>query len=548
MTPTSNFPLFFHSHRVRSSILSALFLSLGMCGAARLELNYDLTGDSVPGGATIPLGSAGGGQAFTPGDAAGAAPQETLDLVEFSMFRGTGGTGNSQHSPTTYLVIYDGDPDTATQVGVSSNFVATSITDFGGTRYTWNFDDLTLDADTEYWAVLSNNPVDDNILQPGGTWLQMSLQTTNDAYPNGVSIIANRNKHNLGVIDLRFVAVFEGEALPRPQIGHYWDFDTLDPATSLPRDLSGSLVTTESGDVDLRTVFSYGEPFQGAGVALVSDSTNNQNYLIAETHTGTTATALDFGTDNFAFSYWGYHDSGDANNRGPSIFDCTAGSGGSGVQLGTTQNGIFNLRINDDDSNSVISNSVSGFESLATPLDRWVHVVVNVDRSSNLLTIYFDGVAVPGGPIDISSLTGSIPCSQDLQIGIRDNSTQDGALDEFAIYPGILSASQINALASTNTTPLDLLANFQSTSSGAEIISTFYEQGTGEFTMVFTSVTGQTYQVYGGTSLEDISTWPELTSSNISGTGDNLSFSHTSGVTPFFYQVRVAPTTTESDE
>lgn len=162
--------------------IAAALLPTAICGAGTFVLDYDITGTSVP------LGSAGGGQTFTPEDAPGAESLASLELVEFSLFRGNGGTGSSQCSPTTYLVIYDGNPDTATQIGASANFVATAINDATGTKYTWMFDNLTLDATKEYWAVLSNNRIDNNVLQSAtgtGTWLQMSFQTTNNACAAG---------------------------------------------------------------------------------------------------------------------------------------------------------------------------------------------------------------------------------------------------------------------------------------------------------------------------------------------------------------------------
>ena len=81
--------------------------------AEQVVIDYDF--DPVGGG----LGSKGAGQTFTPRDAVEGAEPDTLALTEFTMFRGSGGTGESQVSSTVYLVIYDGDPGTAPQVGVS---------------------------------------------------------------------------------------------------------------------------------------------------------------------------------------------------------------------------------------------------------------------------------------------------------------------------------------------------------------------------------------------------------------------------------------------
>ena len=76
------------------------------------------------------------------------------------------------------------------------------------------------------------------------------------------------------------------------------------------------------------------------------------------------------------------------------------------------------------------------------------------------------------------------------------------------------------------------------TDGGIPVESTTFDDATGEFTVLFASATGQTYSVYGGGNLDEISTWEELTLSDLTGNGTDLSFSHTSGETRFFYQVR----------
>lgn len=202
------------SRRIIVKTFITLFSLLAIQGpltAEQVAIDYDI--DPVGGG----LGSKGAGQTFTPRDSVEGEVPDTLKLTEFKMFRGSGGTGESQVSDTVYLVIYDGDPDTANKVGASTNSLDIELDDSSGTEYTWSFDSLEFDSDTEYWAVMSNDPVDDNILQPGGTWIQMSLQTIGGTdYSGGVSIIANRNKHQTLVTDLRFKATFELEQISRP--------------------------------------------------------------------------------------------------------------------------------------------------------------------------------------------------------------------------------------------------------------------------------------------------------------------------------------------
>ncbi len=338
---------------------------------------------------------------------------------------------------------------------------------------------------------------------------------------------------HLNALQIRDLDATPPEAVP---VGHYWDFDTLDPSTLIPIDRYGTLTTTEVGLTDLSTNPIYGEAFAGAGWSFNSSHLYS-DYLVAETHDGGTATALDFGMESFAISYWSYNATSDEDPKGAMVFDCVAGTAAGGLQLGTIATGVFNLRINDVDGNSVISNNVPGFENVTQPADQWVHVTLNVDRTNNLLSIFFNGVAIPEGSISISSLTGKITCSQDLQLGARDGTTQLCALDDFAIYPQILSAQQITDLANATATPLDLLASFE-TSADIPVVSTALDGTTGEFTMIFTSKAGKTYSVFGGSDLADISSWPELTVSDINGDDTDLSYSHIAGETRFFYQVR----------
>jgi hypothetical protein len=290
----------------------------------------------------------------------------------------------------------------------------------------------------------------------------------------------------------------------------------------------------------------YGEAFSGADRSLNSQA-GDTLYLQAETHDGTRPTALNFGIGSFAFSFWSFDHSddtttppGDGNPFGAQIFDCLNGTT-TGIQLGTDSSGYFNLRLDDDADKAVISNQVAGFEMVKQPSERWVHVAVNIDRQSvpSVMTIYFDGVAIPQGPIDISPLTGNIFCSQDLQIGVRNgggtNGSQKNGLDHLAFYPGLLSQEQITALAAATTTPLDIL-RISATPGTIPIVSVDYAAG--ELTVVFSSESGLTYSVFGGQVPAEISSWPEVSTMEINGDGTDLEFSHTPGVSPFFIQVR----------
>jgi hypothetical protein len=68
---------------------------------------------------TTALGGAGAGQTFWPMDATCYNGEATLDLKQITFWAGCNGGGNA----TTYLAIYDGDPDlgSSSLVGTSTN-------------------------------------------------------------------------------------------------------------------------------------------------------------------------------------------------------------------------------------------------------------------------------------------------------------------------------------------------------------------------------------------------------------------------------------------
>lgn len=335
---------------------------------------------------------------------------------------------------------------------------------------------------------------------------------------------------------------------PPTPIGYYWDF-TFD-GVNTPQDLYGGLVTSEPAQfVDLSIDSFYGEAFSGSGVSfnqtIPLDPADNA-YLKAESHNGANATALDFGSKDFSFSYWAFDHSDDTTNpagdgdpRGVRVFDCLAGDT-TGLTVNSDAEGHLVVRIDDDEDNAFISNTIPGFETLAMPANRWVHVAMNIDRTAQLLTIYFDGTQAAS--IDLSILTGKVFCSTDLQIGVINGggsatTTQKGGLDELAFYGGLLSQDQITALANATTTPLDLLPTFEPI---GELEITDVRYSAGEVSIDFNTVSGSIYSVFGGPALADSATWPELSTSDLDGTGESISFSYTPpGDSPvFFLQVR----------
>lgn len=336
--------------------------------------------------------------------------------------------------------------------------------------------------------------------------------------------------------------------LPGPSpVGHYWDIDTFDSESGIPIDRGNGLFTDENGLLQYDSNL-YGEAYPGAGDAM-NVKIGGSDYLVAETYEGTfpggQATGLDFGTGSFAISYMAYDDSIDGDPRGLMAMDCLNGTE-TGFQISTDPAGVFIFRLDDDAGNSITSISQAGtvFETLKMPADQWVCVVINVNRDADEVEIFFDGASQ--GTYDISSISGNIACSQDLQIGVINGGgtvtqAQEGGLDDIAIYPGVLSAQQVADLSAHTVSPLDLLATFQPDPGlGIPVVSVDYDSGTNAFTVVFTSQDGPTYSVYGGTSLQDSAAWPELSTTDLVGDGTNLTFTHAPAGSPsgFYFEIR----------
>lgn len=323
-------------------------------------------------------------------------------------------------------------------------------------------------------------------------------------------------------------------------VGHYWEFDTLNGF--VPVDVFGGLTTTESGIASIGEDAVYGVPYDGAGSGLLTQG-GFADHIVADSYGDAGPQALDFGADNFAISFWSYSPA--SETYGAAVFDFMA-DGGAGVELGTNEFGIFELRLSDDAGNTLATNEFVAIDQVIQPEDQWVQVVINVDRAQNQLGVFFDGEGVPGSPFDISTLTGGIACSQDLELGVRNGGTatgdsQSAGLDDFAIYPDVLSTEQISALANNSTDPLTILRSFvKAPTPELAIVSFDRNASTGEVTVVFGSDAGQSYSAYGGSDLENSGSWPLLGDGGIPGTGGDVSFTYLPEGDPekFFIQIR----------
>lgn len=168
------------------------------------------------------------------------------------------------------------------------------------------------------------------------------------------------------------------------------------------------------------------------------------------------------------------------------------------------------------------------------PANQWVHVALNVNRSTNQVTIYFGGVSQ--GSYDISSLSGNIHCTQDLQLGVInggevDSQAQKSGLDDVAFYPRTLTPGEITSLAAATLTPVRILD-----SNTPHITAYSHDTSSGESTITFFTDSGFDYSLWGST---DLVNWNELIPS-ITGTGNDVTETNTPEGSPttYFYQTR----------
>ena len=247
-----------------------------------------------------------------------------------------------------------------------------------------------------------------------------------------------------------FLAMSVTASLPAANVIHYWDFDTQ--TVGVPVDTVGGVATSSSGTPDVSQDAIYGEAYAGAGASL-NTALNGGGHLLADVYDGSAASAMIF-TGSFSFSYWSYDASNlDGDVRGPRVFDSLSGTT-AGIQLGSNASGIFNYRTDDDGGAFVLSNTTLGTLNQADGV--WTHIAVNVDLDGDQAEVFFNGASQ--GTYDVSSLTGTVQPTQDMQIGVINGGTnaggaQQSGLDDLAFYDGTLSNAEISGLASGSMTP-----------------------------------------------------------------------------------------------
>lgn len=159
-------------------------------------------------------GNAGTGQSFTPnvGMVDDPGPSTTtIDLTSFSLWSNGGASATSGRN-TTYLLIYDANPSgSANLVGSSTNFI--DLDPIGnaplGTQLTWTFDNLTLDYDTLYFAVISSSNTGTTVNDIGVGFRNSTL----NPYAGGNALADNFAVQGTG--DLKFSASF-ANPVPEP--------------------------------------------------------------------------------------------------------------------------------------------------------------------------------------------------------------------------------------------------------------------------------------------------------------------------------------------
>lgn len=183
-----------------------------ICGAAAAQtftITQSAGGDN--------FGARSTGQTFTPG--IGVMPATTLPalpLTQITLYAGN--SGANAPSATTYLNLYDGDPNAGGAfVGSSTNSLDTNGLTFRS-PLVWDFPQIPLLTSIEYWAVMSSTNT------AGTLDVAASLETEPrngppgpNIYTGGAGLIANIVPHPNSVdakFDITFLIGVPGSFIP----------------------------------------------------------------------------------------------------------------------------------------------------------------------------------------------------------------------------------------------------------------------------------------------------------------------------------------------
>jgi hypothetical protein len=189
-------------HRSCARFAAALFATLLASSATAQQFSITQSfGNDTFGGRSR-------GQTFTPGIDVSPplGAQTALPLTRVTLYRGNAAPAAA--SATTFLNIYDGDPNAGGNfLGSSLQSVDTRSLTFR-TPMVWDFDQLPLLVSVEYWAVMSSTDT------PGNLDVEVSLETEPrnsppgpNIYTGGTGLIANMAPHPNSV-DAKFILEF----------------------------------------------------------------------------------------------------------------------------------------------------------------------------------------------------------------------------------------------------------------------------------------------------------------------------------------------------
>ena len=198
----------------KSPSFVALFVSAVLAAAVFTEAVAGQQFTITQTSGTDNFGSRSTGQTFTPNVGINPNPgtRTTIPLSQITLYAGN--SGATAPSTTTYLNIYDGDPNQSGQfVASSTNSIDTNGLTFR-TPLVWTFAQPDLIYTREYWAVMSSTAA------AGGLNIAVSLETEPrngppgpNVYTGGAGLIANIAKHPNSVdcrFEIQFFVGFKG--------------------------------------------------------------------------------------------------------------------------------------------------------------------------------------------------------------------------------------------------------------------------------------------------------------------------------------------------
>ena len=193
---------------------------------------------------------------------------------------------------------------------------------------------------------------------------------------------------------------------------------------------SGSYATDSSGNKNTGILTNGPTWVDGKrGKALNFDGSNDY-VSIGNPQSG----VLDFGTNSFSYGSWIYNTKLTSSDGIP-VGKYNGGYGpGYDIELRTNK---MTVLVYDGTAYKGVSLTTS------PPLNKWVHFFAVVDRATNYLKGYKDGVFI--GQTDISTL-GSVSSSNSLRLNGYGPSYWGGLIDDVRIYNRALTPSEVEGL------------------------------------------------------------------------------------------------------